>query len=323
MEFFIISLFNGLSYGLLLFLLSSGFTLIFSMMGVLNFAHASFYMLGAYLGYSVSQSLGFWAALVVAPLLVGIFGGLFEWVCLRRVHRFGHIPELLVTFGLSYVISELVQLIWGKIPLEFHPPEALQGAALTFIQHSNEGIQWVWGNASTGMCQNNAPSTHITCTALPLTRGFTMVIALVVVLCMGAVLKYTRICLIVRAALTHAPMVGALGYNVPHIHTLIFGFGAALAGLGGVIGGSTFVTEPYMATTLGPIIFVVVIVGGMGSLSGAFVASLLTGILQTTAIGFDFSAKIAPILPYLLLVFTLTFRPHGIWGHKTRSESER
>src|SRR3982750_179445 len=123
MEFVIITLLNGLSYGLLLFMLSSGLTLIFSMMGVLNFAHTSFYMLGAYFAYTISGVLGFWPALVVAPLLVGALGALFERYSLRRVHKFGHVPELLVTFGLSYLILELVQLVWGRatVPYELPP----------------------------------------------------------------------------------------------------------------------------------------------------------------------------------------------------------
>src|SRR5215204_2180819 len=123
MEFFTISLLNGISYGLLLFMLSSGLTLIFSMMGVLNFAHASFYMLGAYFAYSTTQLVGFWPALFIAPLVVAGLGALFEKFCLRRVHKFGHVPELLITFGLSYVMLELVQLIWGRTAVEFQPPE--------------------------------------------------------------------------------------------------------------------------------------------------------------------------------------------------------
>ena len=126
MEFFIISMLNGLSYGLLLFMLSSGLTLIFSMMGVLNFAHASFYMIGAYIGYSLAGIVGFWPALVLAPLAVGALGALFERVSLRKVHPFGHVPELLVTFGLSYVVLELVQLVWGRTAVEFQPPELLR-----------------------------------------------------------------------------------------------------------------------------------------------------------------------------------------------------
>ena len=109
MEFFTVSLLNGVSYGLLLFMLSSGLTLIFSMMGVLNFAHASFYMLGAYFGYQISKGIGFWPALILAPLLVGAIGALVERYGLRRVHRFGHVPELLFTFGLAYLIEEVVR----------------------------------------------------------------------------------------------------------------------------------------------------------------------------------------------------------------------
>ena len=133
MEFFTISMLNGLSYGLLLFMLSSGLTLIFSMMGVLNFAHASFYMLGAYIAYSIVALTGFWPALVVAPIVVGVLGALFERLCLRRVHKFGHVPELLITFGLSFVIIELVLLIWGRTAVEFPPPEVLRGPAFTLV----------------------------------------------------------------------------------------------------------------------------------------------------------------------------------------------
>src|SRR5690606_32060550 len=139
MEFFIISMLNGLSYGLLLFMLSSGLTLIFSMMGVLNFAHASFYMLGAYVGYTVAQLVGFWPALLIAPFVVGLLGAAFERQCLRKVHKYGHVPELLVTFGLSYVIVEIVQLIWGRIAVEFRPPEELRGPVFTLINHSIDG----------------------------------------------------------------------------------------------------------------------------------------------------------------------------------------
>src|SRR4051794_21434922 len=110
MEFFTISMLNGLSYGLLLFMLSSGLTLIFSMMGVLNFAHASFYMVGAYIAYTIARFTGFWPGLVVAPLIVGVLGAVFERYCLRRVHKFGHVAELLITFGLSFVVAELVIL---------------------------------------------------------------------------------------------------------------------------------------------------------------------------------------------------------------------
>jgi branched-chain amino acid transport system permease protein len=151
MEFFTISMLNGLSYGLLLFMLSSGLTLIFSMMGVLNFAHASFYMLGAYVAYSIARLTGFWPGLVIAPIVVGILGALFERYCLRRVHKFGHVPELLITFGLSYVILEIVQLVWGRSAVEFAPPEVLRGPVFTLVNSSLDGLHLVWGAAPAAM----------------------------------------------------------------------------------------------------------------------------------------------------------------------------
>ncbi len=340
MEFFIISMLNGLSYGLLLFLLSSGLTLIFSMMGVLNFAHASFYMLGAYVGYSIAQWVGFWPALVIAPLVVGAFGAGFERVCLRRVHKFGHVPELLITFGLSYVVLELVQLVWGRIALEFHPPEVLQGPAFTLINHSVQGLQLLWGAAPAELCSASDAAVRVVCSPFPATRGFMMLVALVMLLSVWLLLTHTRIGLVIQAALTHPEAVEALGHNVPRVFMLVFGAGAALAGLAGVIGGSTYLTEPAMAATVGSVIFVVVVVGGMGSLSGAFLASLLIGVIQTFAVAFDYSvatvaqqlglqlgagalgntlvkltlSQVAPILPYLFLVLILIFRPKGLLG---------
>ena len=340
MEFFIISMLNGLSYGLLLFMLSSGLTLIFSMMGVLNFAHASFYMLGAYVGYTVSQWVGFWPALIIAPLVVGAMGAGFERVCLRRVHKFGHVPELLITFGLSYVVLELVQLVWGRIALEFRPPEVLQGPAFTLINHTVNGLSMQWGVAPAEMCSAADAAIRVVCSPFPATRGFMMLVAMVMLVGVWLLLTRTRIGLVIQSALTHPEAVEALGHNVPRIFMLVFGAGAALAGLAGVIGGSTFLTEPAMAATVGSVIFVVVVVGGMGSLSGAFLASVLIGVIQTFAIAFDYSvatvaqqlglhlgeaslnntfvkltlSQVAPILPYLFLVLILIFRPKGLLG---------
>ncbi|HEX2012297.1 MAG TPA: branched-chain amino acid ABC transporter permease [Roseateles sp.] len=340
MEFFIISMLNGLSYGLLLFMLSSGLTLIFSMMGVLNFAHASFYMLGAYIGYSVAGWLGFWPALVVAPLLVGALGAGFERLSLRKVHRFGHVPELLVTFGLSYIALELVQLVWGRTAVEFRPPALLQGPAFTLVHHGIDGLSLVWGAAPAELCRAADAAVRVVCSPFPATRGFMMLSALAMLLGLWLLLTRTRIGLVIQAALTHPEMAEALGHNVPRVFMLVFGAGTGLAGLAGVIGGSTFVTEPAMAATVGSIIFVVVVVGGMGSLSGAFLASVLIGVIQTFAVAFDYSlltlaqqlgislgealrnhsllkltlSQVAPILPYLFLVLILIFRPKGLLG---------
>ncbi len=313
MEFFSISLLNGISYGLLLFMLSSGLTLIFSMMGVLNFAHASFYMLGAYFAYTIMSVVGFFPALVLAPLIVGLLGVAFERACLRRVHSFGHVPELLVTFGLSYIVLELVQLIWGRSSLDYRVPELLDG-----------------------------PLFSIYGTQFPRYKAFMMFVALAMLLALWLVLKKTRIGLVIQAALTHPETVETLGHNVPRVFMLVFGGGAALAGLAGVIGGNAFVTEPGMASSVGPVIFVVVVVGGMGSLAGAFLASILIGVLQTFAVAIDSSlmsglamlgltvtpdtfgyalwklkvSQCAPILPFVLLVLMLIFRPKGLLGSR-------
>ena len=337
----LINLLNGLSSGLLLFMLSAGLTLIFSMMGVLNFAHAGFYMLGAYVAYSLTRLVGFWPALLLAPPLVGLAGALFERLCLRRVHRFGHVPELLVTFGLSYILLEVVQLVWGRSSLAFEPPALLAGPAFTLVQAAGQGLsglQVVAGAAPAALCQAAA------CSPFPATRSFMMAVALLMLLGLWALLTRTRIGLVIQAALTHPEMVEALGHNVPRVFMLVFGAGCALAGLAGVIGGITFVTEPAMAASVGSIIFVVVVVGGIGSLTGAFVGSLLIGLLQTVPLMVDKSllnlaaalgwavpeaslwrpllkltlAQVAPILPYLLLVLILIFRPRGLFG--TRDE---
>ncbi|KPF61491.1 ABC transporter permease [beta proteobacterium AAP51] len=340
MDQLLINVLNGLSAGLLLFMLSSGLTLIFSMMGVLNFAHASFYMVGAYIAYSLTKIIGFWPALFVAPVLVGLLGALFERTALRRVHKFGHVPELLITFGLSFVILELVKLIWGLSSVPFPPPPLLQGAAFTVVQSPLSGLGLVWGAAPADICNAVLEGVRTQCSTFPATRFFMMVVALVMLVALWLLLTRTRIGLVIQAALTHPEAVEALGHNVPRVFMLVFGSGCGLAGLAGVMGGVTFVTEPSMATIVGSIIFVVVVVGGMGSLAGAFVASILIGLLQTLPLTVDKSladaaralgwavseanfaypilkitlAQSAPILPYLLLVLILIFRPKGLLG---------
>ncbi|QDG78301.1 branched-chain amino acid ABC transporter permease [Labrenzia sp. PHM005] len=308
METFVFSLLNGVIYGLLLFMLSSGLTLIFSMMGVLNFAHASFYMLGAYFAYTIGSVTGFWIALFLAPIMVGLAGAAVERWGLRKVHVNGHLAELLFTFGLAYLIDELVKIIWGKIPVAYEIPAALDFPLFTLF-----GAQY------------------------PAYRIFMLVVSVAMLGGLWFLLKRTRAGLIIQAALTHPHMVGHLGHNVPRVFMMVFGFGCALAGLAGVIGGNYLVTEPAMALSIGPIVFVVVVVGGMGSLEGAFIASLLIGLLQTFAISIDTTfaeifaftglsplsdlgrisiASLAPMLPFLLLVLILMIRPRGLMGER-------
>jgi branched-chain amino acid transport system permease protein len=307
-EVLVISTLNGVLYGLLLFMLSSGLTLIFSMMGVLNFAHASFYMLGAYLAYSIGALTGFWAALFLSPVIVGLIGAAVERYGLRRAHVHGHVAELLFTFGLAYLIEEIVKLAWGKQAVPYKAPEVL-----------------------------TRPLFSLYGTTYPAFRAFMMAVALAMLVALWLLLKRTRVGLMVRAALTHPHMVGHLGHNVPLLFMSVFGIGCAMAGLAGVIGGALFVTEPGMAPAVGPIVFVVVVVGGLGSLAGAFLASLVIGLMQTFAVAIDASlgdvfmrlglpslaqseaahvtlAQIAPMLPFLLLVLVLVARPRGLMG---------
>ena len=313
MDVIIFTLFNGLLYGMLLFMLSSGLTLIFGMMGVLNFAHASFFMLGAYFAYQISKYIGFVPALFIAPLIVAFCGAMVEKYALRRVHKFGHVAELLFTFGLFYIIEELVQMVWGKVPVGYHVPQFLN---FTLFSMSGMGYQAY--------------------------AIFTLIVSIIIFLALFSVLTKTRAGLIIQAALTHPEIVSSLGHNVPRVFMAVFGLGCALAGLAGVLAGNTLGTEPSMALSLGPIVFVVIVVGGLGSLKGALVASILIGVLQTTAISLDLSinilietlgyavdleslwhiltgltiSQIAPILPYLLLVVMLIVRPRGLFGNR-------
>lgn len=311
LEIIFVSTLNGVLYGMLLFLMASGLTVIFSMMGVLNLAHASFYMLGAFFGFEISRRLGFWPALVVAPVLVGLIGMAVERYGLRRVHRHGHVAELLFTFGLTFVIKEVVEMVWGKLPADYRVPPALDFSAFTVFASS-----------------------------YPAFKLFVLLISVAIFLALLMVVRYTRIGLIVQAALSHPGMVGMLGHNVDRIFMLVFGVGVGLAAVAGVIAGPILVTQSNMAGLLGPILFVVVVVGGLGSLGGALVASLLIGLVQTFAVAFNVSladlfgntavaavlsvwlsdiwrvtvAQVAPILPYLLLVLILIFRPRGLMG---------
>ena len=310
-ELVIFSLLNGVVYGLLLFMLSSGLTLIFSMMGVLNFAHASVFMLGAYFSWQISRWVGFVPALVLAPLACALVGAAIERYGLRRVHRQGHVAEILFTFGLAYVIGELVIMAWGRDPIENHVPAMLDFAAF-----------------------------HLYGTSYPFYKVLMTAISIGMFAFLYLAFKRTRVGLVIQAALTHPQMVGALGHDVPRLFVLVFAVGSALAGLAGVIGGFALLTEPNMATALGPIVFVVVVVGGLGSIPGAFIASMLIGVLQTFAVALDYSLldlfralgiavdpasmlrdvyavkidQAAPIIPYLLLVLVLIVRPRGLMG---------
>ena len=316
MELVLVNLIDGLVTGLLLFMLSAGLTLIFSMMGVLNFAHASFYMLGAYFASQISTYLGFWMGLLIAPLLVGVIGAMVERYGLRRVHQYGHVPELIFTFGLALLIEEVVQFVWGKNQVPYQIPDILQFTAFSIA-----------GNA------------------IPAYKVFMIFISVAIFIGLLYVLTRTRVGMIIQAALSYPRPVEALGHNVPLVFMGVFGVGTALAGVAGVIAGPVLSTFPGMAVVLGSIVFVTIVIGGLGSLWGALVASLLIGWLTTFAKAYDIrmediltgigipkpepvwdsawqdlwtltSPQIADILPYILMILILVFRPYGLFGNR-------
>ncbi|MFH2127072.1 MAG: branched-chain amino acid ABC transporter permease [Pseudomonadota bacterium] len=274
---------HGLVYGMLLFLVASGLTLIFGMMGVLNFAHGALYMLGAYFSFSILQWTGhFWLSLLVAPLLVALAGAIIERFLLRKVHSYGHAHELLLTFGVAYIIEELVKIFWGNEPLRVVLPALLAGSIPLL------GIEY------------------------PVYRLFILAVSIVVFIIMFFVLYKTRAGIIVRASVANKRMVDALGFNVPLVFLVLFGMGAWLAGLAGVIGGPYLITNPAMASTIIIDLFVVVVVGGLGSIQGALIASLLIGQLQS--IGILVLPQFAIFFEFLLMALVLIFRPHGLMG---------
>jgi branched-chain amino acid transport system permease protein len=310
LELFVISTLNGVLYGMLLFLMASGLTVVFSMLGVLNFAHAGFYMLGAFFGFQISKWFGFWPALILAPLAVGLIGAGVERFALRDIHKSGHVAELLFTFGLAFVIEESVQIIWGKDPVDYRGPPSLDFPAFSIFS-------------------TNYPSYKV----------FMLAISAAIFVALLLIIKKSRIGLIVQASLTHPQMVAHLGHNVGRVFTLVFGVGTGLAAIAGVIAGPILQTQSNMAASLIAILFVVIVLGGLGSLAGAFVASLLIGLIQTFAVSMDGSlaslfgplspeypqflvqniwtvtvAQVAPIIPYVLLILVLIFRPMGLFG---------
>src|SRR2546425_1986202 len=218
LELATVSVLNGVVYGLMLFMLTSGLTLIFSMMGVLNFAHASVFMLGAYFSYQLGRWIGFWPALVIAPLLCGLVGAGIERYGLRHVHSSGHVAEILFTFGLAYLIEELVTMIWGRNVVANSVPQVIDFSLFQLFGSS-----------------------------FPAYKGLMMAISVAMFVFLYLALKRTRIGLIIQAALTHPQMVGALGHDVPGLFVLVFAVGSALAGLAGVIRGGAWRSPPTRA----------------------------------------------------------------------------
>lgn len=274
---------HGLAYGMVLFLIASGLNVIFGMMGVLNLAHASFFMLSAYIGFQfVSLTGNFWMALLLAPLATAVCGVLMERFLLRKVHAFGHMGELILTVGVANIVLAGVKSIWGSESLPLKMPPILEG------QLSLAGLNY------------------------PVYRLFIIGLALAVMAIMALLLYKTRLGKIVRAAVSDAGMVNALGINIPLVFMLVFGIGIWMAGIAGVAIAPILTVFPGLADQVGMDAFIVVVTGGFGSLIGAFIVSIIFGLLSSY--GVQFVSQLAPVLIVGFMAIVLAIRPHGLFG---------
>jgi branched-chain amino acid transport system permease protein len=278
---------HGLAYGMLLFLVASGLTLIFGMMGILNIAHASFFMLSAYLCVTVINATGsYWLSMLVAPLGVALLGILVERFLLRRAQAsgMGHIADLLLTLGVSLVVTEAVKLTWGTEGLQVTVPSALAGLV------NIAGLEY------------------------PVYRLYIIVLSLAVLLLLSLVLFKTRLGTIVRAAVSDPDMVSALGVNIQLVFMLVFGLGTWMAGVAGVAAAPILTVFPGLGDQMGMDAFVVVVVGGFGSLFGALLAALFLG--ELNAYGIQFIPKLSPVLMFTFMALVLAFKPTGLFGER-------
>src|SRR5215831_3818518 len=285
MEFLIAQLLNGLVYGVLLFLMAAGLSLIFGLMNVVSLAHGSFFMLGAFFGLSIFQFTGsFWLALALAPIPVAVLGIVMELLFMRPLYRRGHMDQVLLTFGFTFVFFDLVQAVWGRVIVRLPAPESLSGV-----------VQIGLGVFSTY-------------------RLFLIGFGFAIALLLWLFLERSRLGAMVRAGVDDAAMAAGLGGNIPALFTGIFGAGVALAALGGVAAGPVLGPYPGMDTEILIPAFIVIVVGGMGSLRGAFVGSLLIG--EADTFGKAYFPSLALFLIYLVMAFVLLVRPQGLFGIK-------
>jgi branched-chain amino acid transport system permease protein len=281
--------FTGLVLGMIYVLLAIGLSLIFGLMTVVNFAHGALFMLGAYFGvFLLSYTKSFWVALIVAPLMVGALGLLMERFLIRRLYGRSPDDPLLLTFGLSLMLVEGVKVIWGKIGLTLDPPRALAGAV-------NLGFM-----------------------SFPAYRIFLIGVTVAVLIGLYFFLGRTNIGLIIRAGSRDPLMVRALGIDLSRVWLVVFGIGTALAGLAGILAGPMRGAYAEMGVTMVIESFVVIVVGGMGSLLGAVVAGLLIG--QVVGLTTLFIPKAAEIMVFMVMAVVLLVRPSGLFGEAGLAE---
>lgn len=276
---------NAIAQSALLFLVAVGLSLVFGVLRVMNFAHGVFYMLGAYLGFTIGARSGsFWLSLVLAPVATGLLGGVLERTTLRYIYRRPPIYQLLLTFGLALVLEEAVRVVWGPSALPVDPPAGLEGAVT------------------------------ILGAVYPRYRLFLIVLGMVTGVALWLFLQRTRAGLVIRAAAQNDEMAACLGTDVARVRTGVFAVACALAAVGGVAAAP--MTTAYLGMGIGVIVdaFVVVVIGGLGSIVGSMAGSLIVGTAQTWG-GFYFSEAAMAIM-YLVMGLVLIFRPWGLFGEE-------
>ncbi|MGI9134699.1 MAG: branched-chain amino acid ABC transporter permease [Rhodoferax sp.] len=280
---FLIQLLNSLQYGLLLFLLASGLTLVFGIMGVINMAHGSFYMIGAYLAYwLVAKTGSLWLAIPLGLVCIVLLGLVLEAVLFRRLYRQDHLQQVLLTFGLILVFEELRSILFG---------DDVQGVAIPAVL-----------NHSIPLTEN---------LSYPVYRLFISIICLVVAAAMYLLIQKTRLGMMIRAGSSNRKMVQSLGININLIFGLVFAAGLALAALAGMIAAPAASVYPGMGNQILIICFVVVVIGGIGSIKGALVAALMIGVTDT--LGKVFLPDFSGFAVYLLMAVILLWRPQGLF----------
>jgi branched-chain amino acid transport system permease protein len=275
---------NGLVLGALYVLMALGLSIIFGMIGVINFAHGALFTLGAYAAYQIKDALGFGGALVVAPLLVGVLGMLLETTLLRRLYTQDPLQGLLLTFGLAMILEQAIRIVWGLSPKSFDLPSVFTGAlavgGLTYSKY----------------------------------RSFVLLCVVLLILGLVLLIEKTPIGTIVRAGSRDPMMVRLLGISLKPVFTLVFGLGVALAAVAGVLSAPLAGVQPAMGVNVGIAAFVVVTIGGLGSFAGAIVSGLLVG--QVVSLTIFFQPRAAEASMYALMALVLLLRPRGLMGER-------
>ncbi|MBS1216142.1 MAG: branched-chain amino acid ABC-type transport system, permease component [Proteobacteria bacterium] len=292
---FLVQLLNSVQYGLLLFLIASGLTLVFGIMGVINLAHGSFYMIGAYLAWSLTDKIGnFWVALPVGVALTVALGMLMEWLFIRKLYARDHLYQVLLTYGLILAFEELRAIIWGNDVHGITVPAPFTGS-IPLTETLSYPVYRLWISA--------------------------VVVALAAA--MYFLIQRTRLGMMIRAGASNREMVQLLGINIQMVYRFVFAFGVALAALAGMVSAPVSSVFPGMGGQVLIVSFVVVVIGGIGSVKGALVAAILIGLVDTFGkvttleiAGFRVLPDLAGMAMYLLMAGVLLWRPEGIFGKR-------